>query len=67
MRSLSTAILITLLTGCSEDVQAPPTPAWHADPLVVDNPLPDDRLLEDGAIHMRPGFHQRFLPAGGGG
>lgn len=58
------ALLVSLSCACSENGTEAPIAQWSADPQALDNPLPDDRLLANGTIGMRPGFHRRFLPEG---
>ncbi len=40
----------------------PPHFLWSADPQSLDNPFPDQRLIVDGALTLRPKWYQPFLP-----
>ncbi len=57
-------VLLATLSAC------PPPPApvepphflWSADPQSLENPFPDERLISNGTLVLRPKWYQPFLP-----
>lgn len=54
-------LLSLCLLACGPAVE-PPHFLWSTDAQSLDNPFPDERLLVDGAITLRPKWFQPFLP-----
>lgn len=58
---LAFAALLVVATACSPAVE-PPHLLWSADAQHLDNPFPDERLVTDGRLTLRPRWYQPFLP-----
>lgn len=54
-------LLSWCLLGCGPSVE-PPHFLWSTDAQSLDNPFPDERLLVNGAVTLRPKWFQPFLP-----
>lgn len=48
--------------SCGPPPAEPPHFLWSADAQSLENPFPDQRLLVDGALTLRPKWYQPFLP-----
>ena len=48
--------------SCGPAPVEPPHFLWSSDAQSLDNPFPDERLLVDGALTLRPKWYQPFLP-----
>lgn len=59
--SLSAALVVLAVTACAPPVE-PPHLLWSADAQSLDNPFPDERLVKDGRLTLRPRWYQPFLP-----
>lgn len=55
------AALVVLLAGCGAGTEGPRL-LYSADPLSLDNPFPDPRLLARGGVGARPKHYEPFLP-----
>jgi hypothetical protein len=56
------AVLLLLAACVPPPAAEPPHFLWTADAQSLDNPFPDQRLLVDGALTLRPRWYQPFLP-----
>jgi len=54
--------LSLFLLACGPAPVEPPHFLWTADAQSLENPFPDERLLVDGALTLRPKWYQPFLP-----
>lgn len=55
-------LLSLVLLACGPAPLEPPHFLWSADAQSLENPFPDERLLVDGALTLRPKWYQPFLP-----
>jgi hypothetical protein len=66
MRVMPLVVLLLVAAACPGPKTVPPVPQaphllWSADPQSLDNPFPDQRLIADGALTLRPSWYQPFL------
>lgn len=64
MKRLAPFVALVALVACTPEVE-PPHLLWSADPLSLDNPLPDARQLVDGAWQLPPKWYTPYVPKSG--
>jgi len=53
-------LLLVVLASCAPPGPEGPHLLWSEDPQSLDNPLPDQRLIVDGAAQLRKGWYEPF-------